>query len=94
MLCLLFVIQSELLSTPRLTVVEGSVEELLVSEPNPEEPGHHRVTGIRLGRRRIRADNVHLLSHYYHDGSSICIFLSLLIKINKSFYMSLLNSKY
>lgn len=41
--------QSELLSTPRLTVLEGSVEELLVTEPDPEEPGHHRVTGIRLG---------------------------------------------
>lgn len=46
-------IQSELLSTPRLTVLEGSVEELLVTEPNPEEPGQHRVTGIRLGRGQI-----------------------------------------
>lgn len=51
MLCL---IQSELLSTPRLTVVEGSVEELLVTEPNPEEPGRHRVTGIRLGTEQMR----------------------------------------
>ncbi|KAJ7984464.1 hypothetical protein DPEC_G00355100 [Dallia pectoralis] len=41
-------IQSELLSTPRLTVLEGSVEELLVSQSNPNEPGHHRVTGICL----------------------------------------------
>lgn len=48
-------IQSELLSTPRLTVLEGSVEELLVTEPNPEEPGHHRVTGIRLGTQQITA---------------------------------------
>lgn len=54
-LCLLFVMQSELLSTPRLTVLEGSVEELLVTEPNPEEPGHHRVTGIRLGTGQMRA---------------------------------------
>lgn len=50
MLFLLF--QSELLSTPRLTVLEGSVEELLVEEPDPEEPGQHRVTGIRLGRKQ------------------------------------------
>lgn len=48
-----FFLQSELLSTPRLTVVEGSVEELLVTEPNPEEPGYHRVTGIRLGTQQI-----------------------------------------
>lgn len=41
--------QSELLSTPRLTLLEGSVEELLVTEPKPDEPGQHRVTGIRLG---------------------------------------------
>lgn len=26
------------------------MEELLVTEANPEEPGQHRVTGIRLGR--------------------------------------------
>ncbi|XP_062331613.1 protein MTO1 homolog, mitochondrial isoform X2 [Osmerus eperlanus] len=41
-------IQAELLSTPRLTVVEGSVEELLVSDSLPDEPGQHRVTGITL----------------------------------------------
>lgn len=49
---LFLLFQSELLSTPRLTVLEGSVEELLVEEPDPEEPGHHRVTGIRLGRKQ------------------------------------------
>lgn len=26
------------------------MEELLVTEANPEEPGQHRVTGIHLGR--------------------------------------------
>ncbi|KAJ8284292.1 hypothetical protein COCON_G00031420 [Conger conger] len=41
-------IQAELLATPRLTVLEGSVEDLLVSDPNPHQPGQHRVTGIRL----------------------------------------------
>nr|XP_057918343.1 protein MTO1 homolog, mitochondrial isoform X2 [Doryrhamphus excisus] len=42
-------IQSELLSTPRLKILEGSVEELVVTEPNPEEAGHHKIAGIRLG---------------------------------------------
>ncbi|XP_056286547.1 protein MTO1 homolog, mitochondrial [Pseudoliparis swirei] len=64
-------IQSELLSTPRLTVLEGSVEELLVSEPNPEEPGHHRVTGIRLanGSHPISASSVVLTTGTFLSGS-------------------------
>ncbi|CAL8284485.1 unnamed protein product [Merluccius merluccius] len=43
-------IQSELQATPRLEVLEGSVEELLVEEEevDPGRPGRHRVTGIRL----------------------------------------------
>lgn len=47
---ILLICQSELLSTPRLTVLEGSVEDLLLEKPNPEEPGNHRVSGIRLGK--------------------------------------------
>ncbi|XP_070783171.1 protein MTO1 homolog, mitochondrial [Enoplosus armatus] len=64
-------IQSELLSTPRLTVLEGSVEELLVTEPNPEEPGHHRVTGIRLanGNHPIAASSVVLTTGTFLSGS-------------------------
>ncbi|XP_039992163.1 protein MTO1 homolog, mitochondrial [Xiphias gladius] len=64
-------IQSELLSTPRLTVLEGSVEELLVTEPNPEEPGHHRVTGIRLanGSHPISASSVILTTGTFLSGS-------------------------
>uniref|UniRef100_A0A3Q3VSX8 tRNA uridine 5-carboxymethylaminomethyl modification enzyme C-terminal subdomain domain-containing protein n=1 Tax=Mola mola TaxID=94237 RepID=A0A3Q3VSX8_MOLML len=64
-------IQSELLSTPRLTVLEGSVEELLVTEPNPEEPGHHRVTGIRLanGSHRISSSSVVLTTGTFLSGS-------------------------
>ncbi|XP_059180822.1 protein MTO1 homolog, mitochondrial isoform X2 [Centropristis striata] len=64
-------IQSELLSTPRLTVLEGSVEELLVSEPNPEEPGHHRVTGIHLanGSQPISASSVVLTTGTFLSGS-------------------------
>ncbi|XP_023258251.1 protein MTO1 homolog, mitochondrial [Seriola lalandi dorsalis] len=64
-------IQSELLSTPRLTVLEGSVEELLVTEPNPEEPGHHRVTGIRLanGIHPLSARSVVLTTGTFLSGS-------------------------
>uniref|UniRef100_A0A7N6BGH3 tRNA uridine 5-carboxymethylaminomethyl modification enzyme C-terminal subdomain domain-containing protein n=1 Tax=Anabas testudineus TaxID=64144 RepID=A0A7N6BGH3_ANATE len=64
-------IQSELLGTPRLTVLEGSVEELLVTEPNPEKPGHHRVTGIRLanGNHSISASSVVLTTGTFLSGS-------------------------
>ncbi|XP_029954581.1 5-taurinomethyluridine-[tRNA] synthase subunit MTO1, mitochondrial isoform X1 [Salarias fasciatus] len=64
-------IQSELLSTPRLTVVEGSVEELLVEEPDPERPGRHRVTGIRLANsdRQISAGAVVLTTGTFLSGS-------------------------
>ncbi|XP_017289113.1 protein MTO1 homolog, mitochondrial [Kryptolebias marmoratus] len=64
-------IQSELLSTPRLTVLEGSVEELLVTEPNPDEPGRHRVTGIRLadGSQPISAASVVLTTGTFLSGS-------------------------
>ncbi|XP_041672448.1 protein MTO1 homolog, mitochondrial [Cheilinus undulatus] len=64
-------IQAELLSTPRLTVVEGSVEELLISEANPEEPGQHRVTGIRLanGSHSITATSVVLTTGTFLSGS-------------------------
>uniref|UniRef100_A0A674DXH0 5-taurinomethyluridine-[tRNA] synthase subunit MTO1, mitochondrial n=1 Tax=Salmo trutta TaxID=8032 RepID=A0A674DXH0_SALTR len=64
-------IQSELLSTPRLTVLEGSVDELLVSQPNPEEPGHHRVTGIRLvdGSHPILSSSVVLTTGTFLSGS-------------------------
>ncbi|XP_049615522.1 protein MTO1 homolog, mitochondrial isoform X1 [Syngnathus scovelli] len=64
-------IQSELLSTPRLTVLEGSVEELLVTESNPEEPGCHRVTGIRLAGASllISAHSVVLTTGTFLSGS-------------------------
>ncbi|XP_071395789.1 protein MTO1 homolog, mitochondrial [Centroberyx affinis] len=64
-------IQSELLSTPRLTVLEGSVEELLVTETNPEEPGRHRVTGIRLanGSHLVSASSVVLTTGTFLSGS-------------------------
>ncbi|CAJ1080406.1 protein MTO1 homolog%2C mitochondrial [Xyrichtys novacula] len=64
-------IQAELLSTPRLTVVEGSVEDLLVSEPNPEEPGQHKITGIRLANRshQIPAHSVVLTTGTFLSGA-------------------------
>ncbi|XP_010892609.1 protein MTO1 homolog, mitochondrial [Esox lucius] len=64
-------IQSELLSTPRLTVLEGSVEELLVSQSNPNEPGHHRVTGICLvnGSQPILSSSVVLTTGTFLSGS-------------------------
>ncbi|XP_077482139.1 5-taurinomethyluridine-[tRNA] synthase subunit MTO1, mitochondrial [Stigmatopora argus] len=64
-------IQSELQSTPRLTVQEGSVEELLVTEPNPQNPGCHRVTGIRLegANLPISAQSVVLTTGTFLSGS-------------------------
>uniref|UniRef100_A0A8C6LGZ5 Mitochondrial tRNA translation optimization 1 n=1 Tax=Nothobranchius furzeri TaxID=105023 RepID=A0A8C6LGZ5_NOTFU len=63
--------QSELLSTPRLTVMEGSVEELLVTDPNPEQPGQHRVNGICLANSShpISASSVVLTTGTFLSGS-------------------------
>ncbi|XP_075563539.1 5-taurinomethyluridine-[tRNA] synthase subunit MTO1, mitochondrial isoform X2 [Pelecanus crispus] len=41
--------QKEILSTPLLTVHEASVEDLLVTEPEPDHPGKCQVTGVVLG---------------------------------------------
>uniref|UniRef100_A0A7N8WI15 Mitochondrial tRNA translation optimization 1 n=1 Tax=Mastacembelus armatus TaxID=205130 RepID=A0A7N8WI15_9TELE len=64
-------IQSELLGTPRLTVLESSVEELLVTEPNPEKTGRHRVAGIRLANEThaISASSVVLTTGTFLSGS-------------------------
>ncbi|XP_034050416.1 protein MTO1 homolog, mitochondrial [Thalassophryne amazonica] len=64
-------IQSELLCTPRLTVLEGSVEELLVTEPDPEMHGHHRITGIRLANHSdpVSANSVVLTTGTFLSGS-------------------------
>lgn len=40
--------QKEILSIPNLKVQEGSVEDLLISEPEPQLPGKYRVTGVIL----------------------------------------------
>ncbi|KAM9425586.1 5-taurinomethyluridine-[tRNA] synthase subunit MTO1, mitochondrial [Pholidichthys leucotaenia] len=64
-------IQSELLSTPRLMVLEGSVEELLVTEPKPDHPGQHKVIGICLanGSHPIMASSVVLTTGTFLSGS-------------------------
>ncbi|NWU71430.1 MTO1 protein, partial [Pterocles burchelli] len=41
--------QKEILNTPLLTVHEASVEDLLLTEPEPDHPGKCRVTGVVLG---------------------------------------------
>ncbi|XP_078394226.1 5-taurinomethyluridine-[tRNA] synthase subunit MTO1, mitochondrial-like, partial [Cetorhinus maximus] len=40
--------QSEILRTPGLTVREGSVEDLLITDPDPSRPGKWRVRGVLL----------------------------------------------
>lgn len=64
-------IQTELLATPRLTVLEGSVEDLLLSDPNPDQPGQHRVTGIRLvdGGQPVSSSSVVLTTGTFLSGS-------------------------
>uniref|UniRef100_A0A1A7YF88 Mitochondrial translation optimization 1 homolog n=1 Tax=Iconisemion striatum TaxID=60296 RepID=A0A1A7YF88_9TELE len=51
--------------------MEGSVEELLVSDPNPEQPGQHRVTGICLANSScsISAFSVVLTTGTFLSGS-------------------------
>ncbi|NXV82063.1 MTO1 protein, partial [Atlantisia rogersi] len=41
--------QKEILNTPLLTVREASVEDLLLTEPEPDHPGKCKVTGVVLG---------------------------------------------
>lgn len=41
--------QKEILNTPLLTVQEGAVEDLILTEPEPEHTGKCRVSGVVLG---------------------------------------------
>ncbi|XP_013365666.1 PREDICTED: protein MTO1 homolog, mitochondrial-like, partial [Chinchilla lanigera] len=41
--------QKEILNTPLLTVREGSVEDLILTEPEPGHTGKCRVSGVVLG---------------------------------------------
>ncbi|XP_057215122.1 protein MTO1 homolog, mitochondrial [Triplophysa rosa] len=64
-------IQSELLSTERLTILEGSVEDLLVSAADPDKPGRHKVYGIRLahGGGEIHSRSMVLTTGTFLSGS-------------------------
>lgn len=62
-------IQSELANTPRLTLLEGAVDELLVTEGNNQN--RHRITGIRLANKLhpISASSVVLTTGTFLSGS-------------------------
>ncbi|XP_066521450.1 protein MTO1 homolog, mitochondrial isoform X2 [Hoplias malabaricus] len=63
-------IQSELLNMPRLTVIEGSVEGLVLSTADPEKPGKHKVIGVCLdGGNRILSRSVVLTTGTFLSGS-------------------------
>ncbi|KAG1943824.1 protein MTO1 homolog, mitochondrial isoform X2 [Pimephales promelas] len=64
-------IQSELLSTPRVTILEGSVQDLLLTTADPEKPGRHKVNGIRLahGGGEIHSRSVVLTTGTFLSGS-------------------------
>ncbi|MCI4383932.1 hypothetical protein PGIGA_G00032500 [Pangasianodon gigas] len=64
-------IQSQLLNMPRLTVIEGSVEDLIISAADPEKPGKHRVTGVRMtdGAGEILASSVVITTGTFLSGS-------------------------
>ncbi|XP_062859321.1 protein MTO1 homolog, mitochondrial [Trichomycterus rosablanca] len=64
-------IQSELLNMPRLTVIEGSVEDLILSPADPEKPGKHRVSGVRMagGGGEVRSSSVVITTGTFLSGS-------------------------
>ncbi|XP_026803648.3 protein MTO1 homolog, mitochondrial [Pangasianodon hypophthalmus] len=64
-------VQSQLLNTPRLTVIKGSVEDLIISAADPEKPGKHRVTGVRMadGAGEILARSVVITTGTFLSGS-------------------------
>ncbi|XP_027014846.2 protein MTO1 homolog, mitochondrial [Tachysurus fulvidraco] len=64
-------IQSQLLNMPRLTVIEGSVEDLIVSAPDPEITGKHSVTGVRMagGVGDILASSIVITTGTFLSGS-------------------------
>ncbi|NWR52873.1 MTO1 protein, partial [Regulus satrapa] len=61
--------QKEILNTPLLTVREASVEDLLLTEPEPGRPGKCRVTGVVLGDgSTVRAGSVVLTTGTFLRG--------------------------
>ncbi|NXL95056.1 MTO1 protein, partial [Alectura lathami] len=62
-------VQKEILSTPLLTVREASVEDLLLTEPEPDRPGKCQVTGVVLGDgSTVRAGSVILTTGTFLRG--------------------------
>ncbi|KAK2876651.1 hypothetical protein Q8A67_020747 [Cirrhinus molitorella] len=63
-------IQSELLSTPRVTILEGSVQDLLLTVAGPEKPERHKVYGIRLAHGgEIHSHSVVLTTGTFLSGA-------------------------
>ncbi|TRY58258.1 hypothetical protein DNTS_028674 [Danionella cerebrum] len=64
-------IQAELLSTPGVTILEGAVQDLLLTDANPDKPGKHKVCGIRLsdGGEEIRCSSVVLTTGTFLSGA-------------------------
>lgn len=60
-------------------MLEGSVEELLVTEPKPDEPGQHRVTGIRLGTSWV----VFIIKYICLNKTTTILFVDQLSKVLK-----------
>nr|XP_020142691.1 protein MTO1 homolog, mitochondrial isoform X1 [Microcebus murinus] len=61
--------QKEILNTPLLTVQEGSVEDLILTEPEPEHPGKCRVSGVVLADgSTVNAESVILTTGTFLRG--------------------------
>lgn len=64
--------QKEILNTPLLTVQEGAVEDLILSEPEPEHPGKCRVSGVVLvDGSTVYADSVILTTGTFLRGTVV-----------------------
>ncbi|EHA97916.1 MTO1-like protein, mitochondrial [Heterocephalus glaber] len=61
--------QKEILNTPLLTVQEGAVEDLILTQPEPGHPGRCRVSGVVLGMYWLQV----LITAYQTpvDGSAV-----------------------
>lgn len=57
---------------PRLTVIEGSVEDLIVSAA---DSGKHRVTGVRMGKERIPDVFLFWLTHTAVHVRTLSVFI-------------------
>ncbi|XP_062042341.1 protein MTO1 homolog, mitochondrial isoform X2 [Lepus europaeus] len=64
--------QKEILNTPLLTVQEGAVEDLILSEPEPEHPGKCRVSGVVLmDGSTVHAESVILTTGTFLRGTVV-----------------------